>query len=620
MKKFKSAKFWLIISLVLCLISSIVASSAQSSFGQVRVEDIQVLVDDGYLINAQAYIPKKASADNKLPLIILSHGSFNNYDHQDLNMIELSRRGFVVISSDAYRHGSSEIYTNKEDNYMGMVHMMEYATNSYSFIDQEKIGVSGHSMGGIISNLTVQHYFQQEALGLGEQKISAILLQGFDPVYAPYTFEGVDEPVMPAINWGVAAGKYDEWMFKAETGNPALYLESENAKAFINQLEGVNLTGPVESDKIYRGTINGEEFIRVIYQNTEIHPWNHFSYNTNKDLVNFFYETLGVPAGYEKIDATNQIWQIKEGFNFVGLIGILIFIFSFAAVLMDEMPYFGALKAAKPVPCAPALDTPKKKAAYWVTYVINLAIPGLLVIPVMFKWIGKGASSPGTFNNWFCEPNTNELAVWTIIVAISIFLVYLISRKLSGNTEKGVPEYWGLKASLSEIVKSFFLAFITVSMAYVILFASDLIFNVDYRIWVIDMRVFNVEKIPAAIAYFPAFALFYLINSLLVNGANRVEGMPDWLVTVISCISNVGGMLVLIFLQYHSIIVDGITKYNPMRVVNLFPLLFLIPVGTIIGRLFFKKTGKIYVGSFAVAMLYTMMTVANTLIKATILG
>ena len=170
------------------------------------------------------------------------------------------------------------------------------------------------------------------------------------------------------------------------------------------------------------------------------------------------------------------------------------------------------------------------------------------------------------------------------------------------------------------IWKSFLLALATVTAAYVILFASDLIFNVDYRIWVIDMRVFNVQKVVYALAYFPAFAIFYLVNSMLVNGGNRVEGMPSWLVTLLSCVSNIAGIAALIIIQYATLISSGVFTFNSMRIVNLFPLIFLIPIGTIVTRRFYKETGSIYAGSFAIAMLYTMMTVANTMFLASVLG
>lgn len=176
----KSIKILLCISLCLCLLSGIFASLIQSSFNTVKVEDFKVVVDDGRYVNGQIYIPKDASPENPLPLVVLSHGSYNNLEHQDQNMIELSRRGFVVISSDAYGHGSSSAVPTGLDT-ANMRHIIDYACASYTFIDKSKIGVSGHSMGGQISSDTVQYYFQQAATGQGDNPVSAICTVGYDP-------------------------------------------------------------------------------------------------------------------------------------------------------------------------------------------------------------------------------------------------------------------------------------------------------------------------------------------------------------------------------------------------------------------------------------------------------
>ena len=193
----------------------------------------------------------------------------------------------------------------------------------------------------------------------------------------------------------------------------------------------------------------------------------------------------------------------------------------------------------------------------------------------------------------------------------------LIARAVSG--EKGIPDCWGVKAGGRRIWKSCHLAALTVFTAYIILFVNDFIFNTDYRIWVIDMRVFNLQKLVYFIAYVPAWIVFYLVNSLLVNGGNRVEGRPEWRTLLLSCVSNILGIAVLIFIQYHGIIANGVFTFNSMRIVNLFPLIFLIPIGTIVSRKFFKETGTIYTGSLVIAFLYTMMTVANTMNLGTVL-
>lgn len=614
----KSTKILLCVSLCLCLLSGIFASLFQSSFNTVKVEDFKVVVDDGRYVNGQIYIPKDASPENPLPLVVLSHGSYNNLEHQDQNMIELSRRGFVVISTDAYGHGSSSAVPSGLDT-ANMRHIIDYACASYTFIDKSKIGVSGHSMGGQISSDTVQYYFQLAATGQGENPVSAICTVGYDPQYTPYEFEGVDTPVNPAINWGVIAAKYDEWFFTNETGDPRVYLSSESAKSFVNQLDGVDVTDAVENHRIYTGTIDGQEYVRVINQNSEIHPLNHFSKASCRDLINFFYEVFGTPAGHERIDANNQIWQWKELFNLVGLVGIFLFLFPFAAMLIHGTKFFGELAQAEPAP-APALSDGRKKARYWIVYAINAILPALLVVPVAYKLVGKESFVPFTFSKWFGEPNTNELAAWTLAVGLALLAVFLIAHLVSRGSEKGVPACWGVKVSGRVFWKSLLLALVTVFTAYVILFVNDMIFNTDFRIWVIDMRVFNVQKLLYFVAYVPAFAVFYLVNSLLVNGGNRVEGRPEWLTLLLSCIGNIAGIAVLIFIQYQGIISAGVFRFNSMRIVNLFPLIFLIPVGTIISRRFFKETGNIYTGSFTIAALYTMMTVANTMFLASVLA
>jgi pimeloyl-ACP methyl ester carboxylesterase len=613
----KSSKILLGVALILCLLSGIFASSFMTDFGKVDVEDLRVVVDDGKYINAQVYIPKLASPDNKLPLVVVQHGSYNNFDHQDQNMIELARRGFVVISPDAYNHGNSYVIDGGTQ-FTNCIHLIDYAYASFNFIDLDKIGISGYSMGAGIASETVRHYFEQEATGAGPNKVSAIVDVGYDPQYTPYEFEGVAEPVDLTIDWGVIAAKYDEWFFKDANGDPRGYLQNPNAVAFVNQLDGVDVT-EVENHKIYKGTIDGEEYIRVINQNVEIHPLNHFSKNSAADMINFFYEAFGVPSGYEKIDAYDQIWMWKEIFNCVGLVGIFLFLFPFADMMISGTKFFAELRQPEPAP-APALSDGKKKGAYWLTYLINTALPALLVVPIAFKLIGKESFVPSTVTQWFGEPNTNELATWTIVVGVVLLAVFLISHALTKpRDEKGAPACWGVDVNLRVLWKSFLLALLTVSVAYVILFFTDLVFNVDFRIWVIDMRVFDRMKIIFAIAYFPAWAVFYLVNSLLVNGGNRVEGRPEWLTLLISCIGNIAGIVVLIVIQYTGLINHGTFAFNSMRIVNLFPLVILIPLGTIVSRKFFKETGKIYVGSFIIAMLYCMMTVANTMVNATIL-
>ena len=107
---------------------------------------------------------------------------------------------------------------------------------------------------------------------MGDSPITAILEVGFDPTMT-MGFP-VEAPEKNKVNWGIIAAKYDEWFFKSPDvgGDPRRLLESDEARDFINQLEEFNITGNIENHKVYKGTIEGEEVIRVIYQNQKYIP------------------------------------------------------------------------------------------------------------------------------------------------------------------------------------------------------------------------------------------------------------------------------------------------------------------------------------------------------------
>ena len=133
------------------------------------------------------YIPEQASADHKLPLVIVQHGSQHNLQMQDMNMVELARRGFIVISGDAFGHGSSTPrgFVDPSMNFANMRYLLEYACNNLDCVDMDKIGICGHSMGAAITTTTLKYYVEQEARGLGvnwklvmTRSMSPILLRG----------------------------------------------------------------------------------------------------------------------------------------------------------------------------------------------------------------------------------------------------------------------------------------------------------------------------------------------------------------------------------------------------------------------------------------------------------
>ena len=106
MKK-TSRRIWLWIAIACMVVSIVGASLVQTAGGDVEIRKLNLVIANDDTLYAQMYIPKDASADHKLPLVVLQHGSQHNLQMQDMNMVELARRGFIVISGDALGHGSS---------------------------------------------------------------------------------------------------------------------------------------------------------------------------------------------------------------------------------------------------------------------------------------------------------------------------------------------------------------------------------------------------------------------------------------------------------------------------------------------------------------------------------
>lgn len=131
-------------------------------------KELNLSIDHQQQLNATLYIPQNASAENKVPLVITSSGWEDAGESWSYVATELSRRGIAVANMEPYSHGTSgmfyqkgemALYTNMYSDGMGMVALTDYLTSGIlDFIDTDKVGVTGLSMGGICTWTTVQHY------------------------------------------------------------------------------------------------------------------------------------------------------------------------------------------------------------------------------------------------------------------------------------------------------------------------------------------------------------------------------------------------------------------------------------------------------------------------------
>ena len=604
------------IMLILCLTGAFGASLIQSNFGHVEITDVVVRTSAGEY-TGYLFVPDTATAESPAPAIVTSHGYLNNREMQDLNYVELARRGYVVFAQDAYNHGNSGVLqdgvgSEAQHNTAGMVDAVEYLYQ-LDFVDNTRIGVTGHSMGGGYSNATAAYYsgLEREALANGAtpeeakalNKVAACLIVGNYPLALAQS-EDTTGASGYLCDLGIVAGQFDEFYPSMSGYYGFELLTNENTQNLVAVQTGIALNGPAEEGKFYTNEING--YVLALYNPAEFHAQNHFSMATVGYIADFFEETLGAP---NPMPGSNQIWWLKEAFNFIGLIGFFGAIVPFAA-LMLELPYFSGLKAEKER-LVPALADKKAKGKYIRINILNAVLCAVLLLPLLL--IGY----VGLLNAFLPQDTTGGIAFWTL----GCGLIARWMLRISNGKLKGRGEEFGVVVPKGTRRRTLVLALAVVAATFMLVFIADYVFMTDFRIWTLDIRVFDFSKIIVAIKYLPFFLIFYLINSLSCS-RNCFEDWSEGKQILASVGFNILAPTMFLLITYVPVIFTKMTIFGGLpgmliAVGALIPIL-VIPIVPILGIAGYinvklqKLTGNIWLAGFVNALLITMITVANT--------
>ncbi|MHA2432876.1 MAG: alpha/beta hydrolase, partial [Candidatus Thorarchaeota archaeon] len=134
----------LVLSLVLMLSGITLAATVQSGFGTVFVTEVDFQAADGSWIHSTLQRPNYATDTNQLPGVVVIHGVMQSKEWLMAFGIELSKRGFVVLTIDANSHGNSEPGTGSGAAALDYLASLDY-------VDSSAIGLIGHSLGGGIA-------------------------------------------------------------------------------------------------------------------------------------------------------------------------------------------------------------------------------------------------------------------------------------------------------------------------------------------------------------------------------------------------------------------------------------------------------------------------------------
>lgn len=629
MKAKKSARFWVAIALVICLISSVGAMIVQTNGGSITIKELYIETESGLGLDALLLIPENATTDTPAPAIVTSHGWFNNKEMQDLNYLEYAKRGFVVISISMYGHGDSEVihggtWWTPEHNANGMYDAVKILA-TLPYVDATRIGVTGHSNGGLACKEAVRLDREAET-----PLIASVLLVSCDPIYTEEdtvtntfgrrvydTSNDTYTNFFGSRDVGFIACEYDEFFNCVSNGDGTWtaardYIHTDPAQSFL--YFGVDPTGKEEraADTIYKEMVDGEEAIRVVYTPSIIHPGAHFSTEAVRVGVEFFEESLNGPID---LDGSSQTWTIKAVFNGLGLIGLAMFLIFGTLAILDTRA-FESLKAKEPVVPA-VLGDKTAKTWYWGGFIFTNLV-SILVYPMIYRWC-VGAL-PKTI---FWQLNTFYIGLWSLICAVASLIYTIVYYNVYGKKHGVDLRERGVVMPVQKLLKSVMLGLTVVAAAFAIVFVSDWLFLTDYRLWCLTIRAFDSFHLKEVWKYLIFFVPYYVMLSVSTNCFNFVEFGKEkkkgFTSVVVAAISVAAAPAIMIAVQYIPLFITGYTFTEKATFGGsliglwLFPVVVILPFAVVVSRKVYKETKNPYIAGILMGVFVTVMTATNQL-------
>jgi hypothetical protein len=586
-------------------------SRIQTSFGKIEMKELNWESPHGHELSAFLFRPPNATSERPAPAIVCIEGWFNNKEMQDIYFVELSRRGYVVLSLDMHGHGNSESVPVDElyDGGIGIDGAVQLLA-SLPYVDTSKIGVTGHSSGGTGSNMAIVLDNERET-----PLIRANLLQAADW----NDDRGVDHSGdFKDRSVGIIASRYDDFYFAwyTDDGDPVSlprdFIKTSQAKQFLNfNDDPAGFIGTPEAGKIYERDFNGNRAYRVIYTPTMIHPWVTFSKTTAAYAVNFFEKTFGAPV---PLPESSQIWPWKTFFNVIGLAGFFMFMVSFTLAMLRS-GFFAELAGKESIQPAP---NPKGARAlwFWGSIVISACFSGLSYLFVVARIYGQSTA-------FFPQTGPLTIGTWAAVSGIFSLLLLILFYQLYGKKHGSSLKETGISIGTRPLFKTILLAVLVTAASFLLVFISSYFFKSDYRFWVLAVKAFGADKIGIAVRYLPFFLVYYVLNSVSVNCFNYTTvGNREWLNTFILGLSASIAGVVIVAIQYGCFVSTGnpfwyLAESGRIGPIWLFPVIVILFGAVVVSRIIYKRTGNPYLAGFINAMVVTMISCSNT---TTILG
>ncbi len=564
------------IGVVLILAGGLLAHLTQTA-GGIRIEDIRFTGAKGNTMSALLYIPPNATPQIPAPGILAVHGYINSRETQDGFAIEFARRGYVVLALDQTGHGYSDppAFANGFGGPDGLAYL-----RSLEIVDKNNIGLEGHSMGGwtVLAAATAM-----------PNDYKSMVLEG-SSTGKPFAADGT--PSWPK-NTALVFAQYEEFsdlMWGVDRARDVT--QSPKLWAMFGA------KGPIEPGKVYGDIAQGSA--RVLYTPAITHPAEHISHEAIGYSLDWFAKTLqgGTPRPVD-----DQIWFRKEIGTLIALLGfVALLIGAFDALLEARM--FSRLRLPEIADGTMPEHVAANGGRWTVALLLSAFIPALTYYPAF--------ALAGTFvkpSALLPQGITNQIMVWAIINALITLALMPFAPKRAGRA--GI------------VAQSVVIAIATVVIGYAALWLADLAFKIDFRFWIVALKLMNAKQFLIFLIYLVPFTAFFVValHVLHRNFSTMAAGRGALYLTNVLALTL--GFIVLLALQYGTLWISG-KLFNPLPDPGFVPLstivaiqfVPLLAICAVIATFTWRRTGSSLPGALICGLFVTWYVVAGTATQA----
>jgi pimeloyl-ACP methyl ester carboxylesterase len=546
-------KGWLlfVVGWMLILGGSWLASAIQTS-GGIKVQDVRFAGTGGVTMSGLLYTPPNATAARPAPGILAVHGYINSRETQSAFAIEYARRGYVVLALDQTGHGYSggAAFSNGFGGPDGLKYLRALPN-----VDKSNIGLEGHSMGG---------WTVLAAAAAMPDAYKAVVLEG-SSTGAPFAADGT--PAWPR-NTALVFSRYDEFS-KLMWGVPRAADVGTSAKA--KALFGTS--ADIKAGRLYGDIAGGTA--RRLYQPNTTHPGDHASTEAVGHSLDWFAQTL---TGGTPRPASDQIWMWKEAGTGLALIGFVVLLLGTFAVLLD-LPLFAALRGT-PAPSPGG----RVRLARTALIPVLTYFPAFIAVTLLIK---PSAALPQTV--------TTQVVLWALINLVITLGMGLVGKRPDAGPRRNI------------LIPAVLVALAVSAVGYLSLVLVDRLFTVDFRFWVVALKLFSPHQAMIALIYLLPLTAFFWVS---------LDALHRRLTTgyLTAILAMAGGFALFLVLDYGLLFLTGRlpTDFDPLSTVIAIQFAPVLAAAAIISTFAWRRTGSALPGALICGLVVTWYMVAGT--------